>query len=259
MWISNMEKEMKVLNSKKTISTLGMLFFCLVAQQAAFAALINVTSMSREVSIGGCAREKISSDVSGVFNESIGCSSTTLEATAVQSSNISVDSFSGMGNASATNFTTNENRGTNSDGISSFFVVFTVDSPIYYDLEATFLANEFSNDGDGFVFSGLSLSQQLPPTDSNPYGDIISIFTSSATSGAGFESFTSNGVLDSGAYFFSVASTASSTRKSILGTDINGGSYEFNLNFQPVPVPTAVWLFTSGLIGLIGFAKRKKA
>jgi len=27
----------------------------------------------------------------------------------------------------------------------------------------------------------------------------------------------------------------------------------------PVPVPTAVWLFGSGLIGLVGFARNKKA
>lgn len=29
--------------------------------------------------------------------------------------------------------------------------------------------------------------------------------------------------------------------------------------FSPVPIPAAVWLFGSGLIGLIGIAKRKKA
>ena len=32
-----------------------------------------------------------------------------------------------------------------------------------------------------------------------------------------------------------------------------------NLNFSPVPVPAAVWLFGSGLIGLVGLARRKKA
>ncbi len=30
-------------------------------------------------------------------------------------------------------------------------------------------------------------------------------------------------------------------------------------NVQPVPLPAAVWLFGSGLLGLIGFSKRKKA
>lgn len=32
-----------------------------------------------------------------------------------------------------------------------------------------------------------------------------------------------------------------------------------NLNFSPVPIPAAVWLFGSGLIGLIGVARRKKS
>ena len=32
-----------------------------------------------------------------------------------------------------------------------------------------------------------------------------------------------------------------------------------NLEFNAVPVPTAVWLFGSGLIGLVGVARRKKA
>jgi len=32
-----------------------------------------------------------------------------------------------------------------------------------------------------------------------------------------------------------------------------------NLNFSPVPIPAAAWLFGSGLIGLIGVARRKKS
>jgi len=31
------------------------------------------------------------------------------------------------------------------------------------------------------------------------------------------------------------------------------------VDFNPVPVPAAVWLFGSGLIGLVGVARRKKA
>lgn len=31
-----------------------------------------------------------------------------------------------------------------------------------------------------------------------------------------------------------------------------------NVNFQPVPIPAAAWLFGSGLIGLFGIARRKK-
>jgi hypothetical protein len=32
----------------------------------------------------------------------------------------------------------------------------------------------------------------------------------------------------------------------------------FTYNFHPVPVPAAVWLLGSGLLGLLGFSKRKK-
>ena len=31
----------------------------------------------------------------------------------------------------------------------------------------------------------------------------------------------------------------------------------FQVTIEPVPVPAAVWLFGSGLIGLIGIARRK--
>ncbi|MCW8923409.1 MAG: VPLPA-CTERM sorting domain-containing protein [Gammaproteobacteria bacterium] len=38
-------------------------------------------------------------------------------------------------------------------------------------------------------------------------------------------------------------------------------TYEANFSFDtnPVPVPAAVWLFGSGLLGLVGVARRKKA
>jgi len=32
-----------------------------------------------------------------------------------------------------------------------------------------------------------------------------------------------------------------------------------DLNFTPVPIPAAIWLFGSGLLGMIGIARRKKA
>jgi hypothetical protein len=35
------------------------------------------------------------------------------------------------------------------------------------------------------------------------------------------------------------------------------GVFYDNIHFAPVPVPAAVWLFGSGLIGLIGFARKK--
>ena len=40
-----------------------------------------------------------------------------------------------------------------------------------------------------------------------------------------------------------------------------GDTVTFNTRFDvtPVPVPAAVWLFGSGLLGLVGVARRKKA
>ena len=44
---------------------------------------------------------------------------------------------------------------------------------------------------------------------------------------------------------------------SVNGRDESGGSFLVQGGLSTVPVPAAVWLFGSGLIGLIGFAKRK--
>lgn len=37
------------------------------------------------------------------------------------------------------------------------------------------------------------------------------------------------------------------------------GGFEMVVDVQPVPVPAAVWLFGTGLLGLIGFSRRKRA
>ena len=53
----------------------------------------------------------------------------------------------------------------------------------------------------------------------------------------------------------------------LAGADIAGsGGFEFGFivqgaarpNFPSVPVPAAVWLFGTALIGLVGFGKRRK-
>jgi hypothetical protein len=36
-------------------------------------------------------------------------------------------------------------------------------------------------------------------------------------------------------------------------------SVVLNASVEPIPVPPAVWLFSSGVLGLIGFASRKRA
>ena len=44
----------------------------------------------------------------------------------------------------------------------------------------------------------------------------------------------------------------------LTGNSEGSGMFYDNVNFSVVPVPAAVWLFCSGLIGLIGIARRKK-
>lgn len=44
-----------------------------------------------------------------------------------------------------------------------------------------------------------------------------------------------------------------------LGNNYNGVFQLDNIHVTPVPLPAAVWLFGSGLIGLFGFSRRKKS
>jgi len=44
---------------------------------------------------------------------------------------------------------------------------------------------------------------------------------------------------------------------SIWNTDLGGIAFD-DIRFEVVPIPPAVWLFGSGLLGLIGIARRKK-
>ena len=68
----------------------------------------------------------------------------------------------------------------------------------------------------------------------------------------------SNGDAISGMQFAEAgwdANSADFVLRSMDGSDINEGS--FIVRPQVVPVPAAVWLLSSGLIGLIGIARRK--
>lgn len=78
------------------------------------------------------------------------------------------------------------------------------------------------------------------------------LYTTSGDSGSDTTTLT----LGPGNYSFLLNASASAT--GAIGSLSDGsvsGSYQFSLT--TVPVPAAVWLFGSGLIGMIGVAKRK--
>ena len=60
-------------------------------------------------------------------------------------------------------------------------------------------------------------------------------------------------MIDNGTFSIDT-NTGSATMLSGIGVSLKGG----DLAYGVVPIPSAVWLFGSGLIGLVGLARRKK-
>lgn len=62
--------------------------------------------------------------------------------------------------------------------------------------------------------------------------------------------------------FFSIGSSLTTLDQAQFGEFVFGGTQEFanalTLDVAPVPIPSAVWLFGSGLLGLVGLSRRMK-
>jgi hypothetical protein len=121
----------------------------------------------------------------------------------------------------------------------------TVKAPIFLPLGPAPIATKTLNTGAGC--DGLSLATQI-----NAYS-IVTNFANVATC--------TSGMADDGIGGDPLTSNA------IPGTNINLDMTSVHFDYLPpicsgcppeVPVPPAVWLFGSGLFGLIGFARRKK-
>ena len=89
--------------------------------------------------------------------------------------------------------------------------------------------------------------------------DVINVWDVSCTIASGSCTYTSTDVTAGAG---TGANTPITAPDGILGLSmIDGAFVGFNANFDfttPVPVPAAVWLFGSGLLGLVGIARRRK-
>jgi len=146
----------------------------------------------------------------------------------------------------------------------------SVISGLYNDATGDFNATmsvstggSFTLSGTGLLFSGgtLAANSQLSLTFTNPTGALqdneigfLPGYVCCGSSGLDPNSF----IADSGSMVMT-----------LWGANFGGGSFDGNyythdlgidlrLSMTPVPIPATVWLFVSGLMGLVGLARRKQ-
>ena len=110
------------------------------------------------------------------------------------------------------------------------------------DLSATVLPDTFTNDNNfiDFDFSGVGLI----------VGQTYTAAVTASDSSIALQ-YTSNNPYASGQLY-------DSRNDDLLGCDAGGCDLDFSVTPSAVPVPAAVWLFGSALLGL-GVVKRRKA
>ena len=122
--------------------------------------------------------------------------------------------------------------GTGSGGSSTFDITFEVDTNQDYNLVGTTSIQLMGYTYVRLFADGITLAEYMSNDSSSPaptsFNDILYLTTDTSYRLTAF----GGGALDGGGY------------------------YDFQL--QAVPVPPAIWLFGSGLIGLIGLVRRKK-
>ncbi len=121
------------------------------------------------------------------------------------------------------------------------------DTPIFYEL----VAGDINDQGGGF-FTATGGSGTVGPSADTP---LVSL------TGKGLMSGPNAGLtflfLNDGHRLPGNPGTGIVGRGWIEGEDTN--DFLFTATLNPVPVPAAVWLFGTALVGLIGFSKRRRA
>lgn len=148
-------------------------------------------------------------------------------------------------------------------------------------MDVSVIADSFASDGEAFSSAESVLDITFTTDERNEFyfgAEIIEIFGSadfslSLTNSMGdilFDLYVDNGDFSPGEYAIGGADTYNLVVAMTAWADVAGefdfmdggvtpgGSMYFEVVPVVVPVPAAVWLFGSGLIGLIGVARRKR-
>jgi len=189
------------------------------------------------------------------FNESveIGLSleNASANGTAQQSSQISTTSIAASGAATASAEITAIDpfffTSADANGNTNLSVDFRVDTPHLFDLSGVVSSSVFS----GFSFGQADVSLRSQDGSFN-------ISFSTPFFDGNTTPFDLSGTLFPNSYTLSANANIGA---SAFGEETVGGAADFSLDFNvaPIPIPAAVWLFGSGLVGLIAIARRKKS
>lgn len=142
----------------------------------------------------------------------------------------------------------------------------------YIGAESTY-SNTFSAGGASITEPAANSGAGLTPFDFNGYGSPITIAVSAGDildfqfsndhNSNTVDNFSGSRLFDLGIVHDSSVSTlnqlvlAYDDQFSFLFTDDNHDDMLIRADFRPVPVPAAIWLFGSGLLGLISVVRRK--
>ena len=175
----------------------------------------------------------------------------SANATAQQRSQISTTSISASGAATAsaeiTAFDPFFFTSANANGNTNLSVDFQVDTPQLFDLSGVVSSSEFG----GFPFGQADVSLRSQDGSFN-------ISFSTPFSDGNTTPFDLSGTLFPNTYTLSANANIGANA---FGAEAVSGAADFSLDFNvaAVPIPAAAWLFGSGLLGLVGIARRKKA
>ena len=143
---------------------------------------------------------------------------------------------------------------------------------IFFDDEQLGLLNPLSatldENGGTDLGGGVDFGDIEVPGDNLPAGNTVQFYSSFSTAAVAPSGDNQNGI-DNGEWLginfyntdFSAILAAISTGDLVIGLHVGsvGENYDFSESLTVVPVPAAIWLFGTAMIGMVGFGKRRKS